>query len=143
MLRAKTEALPLPRAAVFLSPWVDMEARSDSYQTRAELDPLTQRDKVLAMVRSYLGREGDPADPGASPVNGDLTGLPPILIHVGQNETVLGDTELLAKRGRAAGVGVEVVIWDDMIHHFQVFPELDEARQSLAQIGAYLRATLG
>ncbi|MAM72764.1 MAG: esterase [Tistrella sp.] len=143
VLRARAESLPLPSAIVLLSPWVDMEARGHSYETRAALDPLTQRDKVLMMVRAYLGRDGDPAHPWASPVNGDLSDLPPILIHVGDHETVLGDTELLAARARAAGTEVETVVWPGMIHHFQVFPELAESRASLAQIGAYLRDRIG
>lgn len=143
LLKARGAGLPLPAAAVFLSPWVDMTARSDSYQTRAALDPLTQRDKVLLMARAYLGRAGDPADPLASPVEGDLAGLPPMLIHVGANETVLGDSELLTGRARAAGVAVEMVVWDGMIHHFQVFPELPEARASIAAIGGFLKARIG
>ncbi|WP_158969729.1 alpha/beta hydrolase [Chachezhania sediminis] len=143
MLRMRDQDLPLPAAAVFLSPWLDMQARSDSYDTKAPLDPLTQRGKVAAMVRTYLGRDGDPTDSFASPIDGDMTGLPPILVHVGGHETVLGDSELLADRAAAAGTSVEVVVWDGMIHHFQVFPELDEARASLDGIGAWLRRRLG
>lgn len=143
MLKAREAGLPLPAAAVFLSPWVDMEARAETYETRAKLDPLTQKAKVQMMVKTYLGRDGDPSDPFASPVNGDLAGLPPMLIHVGGNETVLGDTHLLEARVRTAGGPVETVVWDDMIHHFQVFPELPQAQDSLAQIGAWLNARIG
>ncbi|UYV35733.1 alpha/beta hydrolase [Rhodobacteraceae bacterium D3-12] len=143
MLKSKQHDLPLPATAVFLSPWVDMLARSDTYQTRAERDPLTQRDKVMAMVKTYLGKDGDASDPFASPIEGDLSGLPPILVHVGGDETVLGDARLLSERAQAVGTEVETVVWDNMIHHFQVFPELDEARQSLAAIGDYLRNKIG
>lgn len=143
MLKVREAGLPLPGAAVFLSPWLDMQAQSDTYETRAKLDPLTQRDKVMAMVRTYIGKDGDPTDPLASPINGDLTGLPPILVHVGQNETVLGDTQMLVERAKSTDTSVDVVVWDDMIHHFQVFSELDEARASLEQIGDYLRERIG
>lgn len=143
MLRAREAGLPLPAAAVFLSPWVDLEARGETYETKADLDPLTQRAKVQMMVKTYLGRDGDPSDPLASPVNGDLAGLPPMLIHVGGNETVLGDTHLLEARVRAAGGSVESVVWEEMIHHFQVFPELPQAQDSVAQIGAWLKARIG
>ncbi|RRH76184.1 alpha/beta hydrolase [Falsigemmobacter faecalis] len=143
LLRARAEGLPLPAAAVFLSPWVDMQARGTSYDSNAAQDPLTQKSKVLAMVRAYLGRGGDPADPLASPVNGDLAGLPEMLIHVGSHETVLGDSELLLERARAAGVSVELVVWAGMVHHFQVFPELPEAESSISQIGAFLRRRIG
>ncbi|GHF55178.1 alpha/beta hydrolase [Seohaeicola zhoushanensis] len=142
LLKAREAGLPMPAAIAFLSPWLDMEARSESYDSRAALDPLTQRAKVLMMVKTYLGRDGDPAAPFASPINGDLSGLPPILVHVGDHETVLGDSELLAERVRAAGGSVDLAVWPEMIHHFQVFPELAEARASIAAIGAFLRDRL-
>ncbi len=138
LIAARDRGLPLPAAAVFLSPWVDLEAQSDTFLTNARVDPLTQKDKVLAMARAYIGRQGDPKNPLASPINGDMSGLPPMLIHVGRNETVLGDTEMLARTARNAGVSAKVKIWDEMIHHFQVFPELNEARASIAEIGAFL-----
>ena len=143
LLAARDASLTMPAAAVFLSPWIDMQARSDTYDTRAELDPLTQRNKVMAMVRTYIGKDGDTTDPLASPIEGNLSGLPAILVHVGRNETVLGDTQLLSDRAAAAGTDVEVVVWEDMIHHFQVFPELDEAHQSLEQISSWLNARIG
>lgn len=138
LLKARAEGRAMPGAVVLLSPWLDMTARSDTYESRAALDPLTQRDKVLLMARAYLGRDGDPSDPLASPIEGDLSGMPPMLVHVGDHETVLGDTHLLAERAPE----VEVVVWPEMIHHFQVFPELDEARGSIEGIGAFLRKRL-
>ncbi|MEC7257818.1 MAG: alpha/beta hydrolase [Pseudomonadota bacterium] len=143
MLGAREQGLPLPACAAFLSPWVDMEARGETYDSNARVDPLTQKSKVLMMVKTYLGREGDPSDQRASPVNGDLAGLPPMLIHVGGDETVLGDTHLLEQRVHAAGGEVETVIWPGMIHHFQVFPELPQAQESLAQIGAWVQGRIG
>ncbi len=142
LLKARDEGLPMPAAIVFLSPWLDMEAKSDTYQTRAAVDPLTQRQAVLMMVKTYLGRDDDPSHPYASPINGDLSGLPPMLVHVGDHETVLGDSEHLRTRARAAGTDIEMVVWDEMIHHFQVFSELEETQKSIQQIGAFLREKL-
>lgn len=142
MLKLRELGSPLPATAVFLSPWLDLQARSETYQSMAAVDPLTQRDKVLRMARTYIGKQGDPSDPLASPIEGDLTRMPPILVHVGGSETVLGDSELLLDRAARAGTDVKVEIWPGMIHHFQVFPELTEASQSLRQIGAYLREKL-
>lgn len=142
LLKAREAALPLPAAVALLSPWVDMEARADTYESKAKLDPLTQKAKVQMMAKTYLGRDGDPADPLASPVNGDLSGLPEMLIHVGENETVLGDTHLLEERVKAADGSAEVVVWAGMIHHFQVFPELPQSRESLVQIGDWLRGKI-
>ncbi|RCK40987.1 hypothetical protein TH25_23985 [Thalassospira profundimaris] len=142
MLKLRELGLPQVAAAVFLSPWLDLQARSETYQANAALDPLTQRDKVLRMARTYLGKQGDPTDPFASPIEADLSGLPPMLVHVGGSETVLGDSELLRDRAAEVGTNVNVKVWPGMIHHFQVFPELPEARQSLREIGAYLKDTL-
>ncbi|SEQ59169.1 alpha/beta hydrolase [Thalassovita taeanensis] len=138
LLQSRTEGLPMPACAVLLSPWLDMEAKGETFVSRAAVDPLTQRDKLLLMARTYLGRGGNPLDPLASPIHGDLTGLPPMLIHVGDHETILDDSRAFLPLAKKAGIEVELVIWPEMIHHFQVFPELPEARQSVEQIGSYL-----
>ncbi len=129
---------PMPGGCVLLSPWLDMRARGESYETRAALDPMTQRDKVLLMARAYLGRSGDPDDPRASPLMADLGGLPPILIHVGDHETVLDDARGLAQRAAQAGTPATLRVWDRMIHHFQIFDSLPETAESLAEIARFL-----
>lgn len=139
MLAARDAGLSLPAAAVLMSPWLDMEAAGETYRSRAEVDPLSQRDRILAMARTYLGRDGDPRNPLASPIHAGLAGLPPFLIHVGDHETVLDDARVFAQRLRAEGVSVELVVWERMIHHFQLFPELPEALRSIEEIGAFLR----
>ena len=142
MLRARAEGAPTPGAAALLSPWLDLEATGESLTTRAGLDPMTPREKLLVMARLYLGREGDPRDPFASPIHGDFAGLPPTVVHVGDHEAILSDSETFATRARAAGVEVALEVWPEMIHHFQIFPELPEAGRSLARIGAFLRDRL-
>lgn len=139
MLRAKADGTPLPGAAALLSPWLDLEATGPSLTTRAGLDPMTPREKLLVMARLYLGREGDARDPLASPIHGDFAGLPPTVVHVGDHEAILSDSETFAARARAAGVEVALEVWPEMIHHFQIFPELPEAGRSLAKIGGFLR----
>ncbi|MGX1096420.1 alpha/beta hydrolase [Amorphus sp. MBR-141] len=139
LLSARSAGLPMPGATVLLSPWLDMEATGETYESRAAVDPMTQRDKILLMARTYLGRAGDHRDPLASPVHADLAGLPPMLIHVGDHETILDDSRVFAARARAADVSVTVSVFEEMIHHFQVFPDLNATRRSMAEIGAFLR----
>ena len=68
-----------------------------------------------------------------SPLYADLAGLPPLLIQVGDRETVLDDSIMFADKARAAGVDVELQVWDGMIHVFQMFgAELAEAHQAIA-----------
>lgn len=134
----------LPAAAAMLSPWVDLEAAGDSYDTRAELDPMVTRPLVLAMAQTYLGGKGSPRDPLAAPLHADLAGLPPLLIQVGDHETLLDDAIRFAAKARRAGVDVTLEVWDEMFHVFQLFAaDLPEARQAIDGIGAFLPKHLG
>jgi acetyl esterase/lipase len=139
LLLSLRDRLPLPAGAVMLSAWTDLTAQSESYTTRAALDPIHQRGMILNTARAYLGAEGRPEDPLASPLHGDLTGLPPLLLQVGDRETVLGDSTRFADKARAAGVPVQLEIYDNMIHVFQQFAEdLPEARRAIESIGRFL-----
>ena len=143
MLAARNLKLDLPRAAFLMSAWTDLQANGRSYETRAARDPIHQRPMVLAMAKGYLGADGDPCDPLASPLYGDLRGLPPMLMHCGGRETVLDDTIMFAEKARGAGVDIEVDVQEDMIHVFQMFAaELPEARQAIASGGAFLKKHL-
>ncbi|QDW37335.1 alpha/beta hydrolase [Bradyrhizobium sp. KBS0727] len=139
MLALRERRLPLPGAAVLMSPWTDLAATGASYVSRAEADPIHQRPMILALAKNYLGGQGDPCDPLASPLYADLTGLPPLLIQVGDCETVLDDSVMLADKARAAGVEVDLQVWDGMIHVFQMFgAELPEAHRAIAEIARFL-----
>ena len=143
LLSLRSRDLPGPAAAVLMSPWTDLAATGDTYESRAARDPLNNRPMLLAVARNYLGKSGDARDPLASPLYADLVGLPPLLIQVGDREVVLDDARMLADKARAAGVSVELEVWEEMIHVFQLFPaELAEARRAIAQIGAFLREHL-
>lgn len=142
LLRLRAAGRVLPAGAVLMSAWTDMTASGASYVTRAQSDPIHQRPMILAMARNYLGPDGDARDPLVSPLladPADLAALPPLLIQVGERETVLDDSLSFAAKARAAGVDVELEVWDGMIHVFQQFPaELPEAREALASIGRFL-----
>jgi epsilon-lactone hydrolase len=142
MLSLRQRGLPLPVAAALMSPWTDLTASGASYVSRAEADPIHQRKMVLALAKSYLGEDGDPRDPLASPLFADLAGLPPLLIQVGDRETVRDDSIRFAERARTAGVEVELQSWDGMIHVFQMFSELAEARRAIASLSQFLRKHL-
>jgi epsilon-lactone hydrolase len=143
MLALRERALPLPVSAVLMSPWTDLAATGASYVSRAEADPIHQRAMILALAKNYLGRQGDPCDPLASPLYADLAGLPPLLIQVGDRETVLDDSVMFADKARAAGVDVQLEVWDGMIHVFQMFgTELAEAQPAIASIAQFLNRHL-
>jgi acetyl esterase/lipase len=142
MLALRERGLALPTSAALMSPWTDLAATGASYVTRAEADPIHQRSMILALAKNYLGGQGDPRDPLVSPLYADLAGLPPLLIQVGDRETVLDDSAMLADRARAAGVDVHLEVWDGMIHVFQMFGELREASRAIASIAAFLKRHL-
>jgi acetyl esterase/lipase len=143
MLALCERALPLPMAGVLMSPWTDLAATGLSYVSRAEADPIHQRPMILALAKNYLGGQGDPCVPLVSPLYADLRGLPPLLIQVGDRETVLDDSVVFADRARAAGVEVDLEVWDGMIHVFQMFgAELPEAHQAIASIAGFLNRHL-
>jgi acetyl esterase/lipase len=133
---------PMPAAGVCLSPWIDMEATGDSFTTNANADPSVSRDRILSIGKVYLGGK-DPKAPLASPLYADLTGLPPLLIQVGSIETLLDDARALAQRAEAAGIKVDLQVWDDMPHVWQHFaPILPEGQQAIAIIGDFLNKQL-
>jgi len=143
MLGLRERKLPLPAAGVLMSPWTDLAATAESYVSRADADPIHQRPMILALAKNYLGPDGDPYHPLASPLYADLAGLPPLLIQVGDRETVLDDSIMFADMARAAGVDVELQVWDGMIHAFQMFGvELAEARRAIASIAGFLGGRL-
>lgn len=130
---------PLPAAAVCLSPWVDLEGLGESMVTKADVDPMVQREPLLRMAAMYLGGK-DPHTPLAAPLYADLRGLPPMLIQVGTAETLLDDSVRLAERARAAGVDVTLEPWEDMIHVWQAFASmLPEGQQAIERIGEFIR----
>jgi epsilon-lactone hydrolase len=143
MLNLRERGAPLPAAAVLMSPWTDLAATGASYVSRADADPIHARPMILALAKNYLGRDGDPFHPLASPLYAELAGLPPLLIQVGDRETVLDDSVMFADKARAAGIDVELQIWDGMVHVFQMFAsELAEARQAIDSIAKFLKRHL-
>ncbi|WP_338823546.1 alpha/beta hydrolase [Bradyrhizobium septentrionale] len=142
MLAARGRGLPLPAAAALMSPWTDLAANGASYESRAEADPIHQCAMILALAKNYLGKDGDPRDPLASPLYADLAGLPPLLVQVGDRETVRDDATELAAKAKAAGVETELQVWDGMIHVFQMFPEIPQAGEAIASLANFLRKHL-
>jgi len=130
---------PLPAAAVCLSPWGDMEGLGESMTTRADVDPMVQREQLLQGAKVYLG-DAHPRTPLAAPLYADLRGLPPLLIQVGTAEVLLDDSTRLAERARSAGVDVVLEPWDEMIHVWQFCAAmLPEGQQAIDRIGEFIR----
>jgi len=139
MFALRTQDLPLPAAGVMLSALTDFETSGASYETRAKADPIHQRIMIQALVKKYLGADANRRDPLASPLYGDLAGLPPLLLQVGDRETGLDDSTRFAAAAVAAAVDARLEVWEGMIHVFQQFArELPEARDAIQRVGDFL-----
>lgn len=140
LLAAREAGVPAPLGAVAFSPWVDLTQSGSTIADRAARDPLVTKDQLDANAAAYLG-DGDRTNPLASPLYGDLAGLPPALVQVGTEEILFDDTERLAEKIRAAGGRIEVQIEDGMPHVHQILlGRLPEALPSLERAGAFIRA---
>lgn len=143
MVQARYLGLPMPGAAVCISPWVDMEGLGESMETRAAADPMVGKKNLLVSAKTYLGGS-NPRAPLAAPLYADLRGLPPMLIQVGDAEVLLDDSTRLAGIAREAGVEVEMDVWDDMIHVWHLFaPILPEGKQAISQAGEFIKKHTG
>jgi acetyl esterase/lipase len=128
--------------AVALSPVTDLTLSGASYETRAEADLYFTKQQVAELVRSYL-RNADPNDPLASPLQGRLSGLPPIRIHVGDDEVLLDDSRRYVERAVAAGGDVRLDIWMGMPHGFPaIIGAIKASAQALDAIGLFLTERL-
>lgn len=136
LLSLKNAGDALPALTVLLSPWTDMEGTGESMETRAAVDPWLTPEASRATPVLYI-RDLDLRHPLVSPIYADLVGLPPMLVHVGNDEILLSDSARLVDRARAANVEISFKVWDDMWHVFQTF-EIPEAQQSIYEIGEFV-----
>jgi acetyl esterase/lipase len=137
LLSLRDAEVRLPAGVVLFSPWTDLAATGESLRTNDDRCALFRGAKIGPGALYYLGT-ADPKNPLASPLYGDLKGLPPILIHVGENEVLLDDSRRLVDRARAAGVEVEIKIWPVVPHDWQLVPAMPEAKQSMREAAEFL-----
>jgi acetyl esterase/lipase len=140
LLALRDVGKPSPGAAVALSPATDMTGSGESYITRRDLDPILANLGGTTITKDYTGRH-DLREPYISPLFADLHGLPAILIHVGDHEVLLDDARRFGEKATTAGVDIQVKVWPEMFHVFQLFvPWMPEARLAVQEIAAFIRA---
>jgi epsilon-lactone hydrolase len=142
-LACKEKGVAQPAGLVAISPWADLTQSHDTYRSKADVDPMITKAGLDAMAQAYLGGL-DARDPLASPVFGDFAGLAPILIQVGSEEALLGDSLRVAEVAGLARVAVRLEIWPEMIHVFQAFSgQLQAGRRAIAVAGAWMAERFG
>jgi len=125
-------------AVAAFSPVTDLTLSGATYETRADADPYFTKQQVAALVHSYLG-SADPNDPLASPLQGRFSGLPPIRIHVGDDEVLLDDSRRYVERAAADGVDARLDVWMGMPHGFvAIIGPIKASAQALDAVGLFL-----
>lgn len=137
--RARAEGLPMPAAAVLLSPWADLTCSGESMERNRRRDPMFATLGVRALAE-YLCRGNDPRDPLLSPLFADFRGFPPLLVHACSTELIRDDARRLVARARAEGVSVEYKEWHRLPHVFHLFAGLiPESSRAIRQVGDWIR----
>lgn len=142
LLALRDQEIPLPAAAVALSPLTDFKFTGESHRTRARVC-LSPPGMNMVCGKYYVG-DNDPCLPWISPLYGDLHGLPPLLIYTGDDETLRDDSTRFAEKAKAAGVKITMKIERGMIHCYPLLPPfIPEARQAMAEICTFIKTNLG
>jgi acetyl esterase/lipase len=140
LLSIRQHGLPMPACAVPLSPWTDMECSGETFTTKADVDPMVHKEFTSQLSGLYAPGVTNLRDPLLSPLYGDLNGFPPLLIQVGERETLLDDSRRIAERAKKAAVDVTLEIEPGQVHVYQIFAaRLDEGRAAIARIGKFIR----
>ncbi|WP_424360420.1 alpha/beta hydrolase [Methylocystis parvus] len=130
-----------PRAAALFSPWTDLAATGASARENEEKDALFTRLMLRVGARAYLNG-ASAKTPLASPLYADLSGLPPLLVHVGEDEMLRDDSTRFVARAREAGVEAELALWPDVPHGWQMMDPIPEAKASREKAIAFLSGKL-
>lgn len=139
LLALRAAGTPLPSCAFLMSPYADLTLSGETLAEKQPVDPVLTPDGLRLRVQEYVAG-ADATDPLISPIFGDLTGLPPLLIQVGSYEILLSDAVRLAGRAAVADVPVTLEVTPGVPHVFQGFAAvLDEAGAALDRAAAFLR----
>lgn len=138
MLALRDAGETLPDACVLFSPSTDLSGGSPSITLNAERDAMFQSAHLQNFSNACV-QGADATQPLASPLLGSLSGLPPLLIHVGESECLRDDSLRLVQKAREAGVTVELQVFPVVPHVWQNLHRLPEARRSIAAAGRFLR----
>jgi acetyl esterase/lipase len=145
LLHARERGLPVPAAAMLMSPWLDVELTGESWTTNASKETLFKsKESVHRLTNMYLGADGDRRDPLVNPFDADLAGFAPVYLQVGGDEVLLDDSRRFAAYAEACGVEARLDVFPEMQHTFQMCAGLaPEANDAIARFAAWVRPKLG
>ncbi len=140
MQRLRAEGDALPACGWLVSPWTDLTLSGDTLASKDAVDPLIHKAYLEELATAYVPAGVDRKEPLISPLFADLAGLPPLLIQVGSEETLLSDSTRFAEAAGASRVATRLEIWPHMIHAFPMWnARLEPGRRALADLGAFVK----
>ncbi len=139
LARLKADGLPMPAAAGIFSGAGDLSVAGDC---EAYLPPLSTGQSSVEMVGSYCA-DTPRSDPMLSPVFGDLSGLPPVLLMASTRDQLLSHTLITDLALRRAGVNVDLRVYEGMMHAFWAWIECPETEVALAAQAGFLMRHVG
>ena len=139
-LYLRDHLMPLPRGIVTMSAWTDLTKSGESYEEKFDIDPIFGGSRDTLVYKEGYYKDDTPENPYISPILGDYTGFPPMLMQVGEFEMLLSDTLTVAEKARNAGVCVKEHTFKGMFHVFQMgllmYPE---AKEAWVEVGHFIR----
>jgi acetyl esterase/lipase len=140
--QVRSLGLAMPKAACLFSPWLDLTHSGDSMAKNADIDPMLPV-IMLQYCADIYAAGADKNDPLISPIFTDMTGFPPMIIHVGSTEILLDDAKTIAKKCEKAGVEAILKVWEKAPHAFPILVKfLPEARAAIEQTADFFRTKL-
>jgi monoterpene epsilon-lactone hydrolase len=131
---------PQPTGLVLIAPWVDLVGDTPGTEAAAVVDSWLRLSK-LRLYGAWWAGEDDPARPEVSPLHGDFTGLPPMLVNCGTRDLLLPQVRAMVARAREAGCEVEYDEQPGLIHVYPILP-VPEARPARRRVVAHLTRPL-
>jgi len=142
LLKIKDKNFSQPKGAVALSPWTDLYQTGKTMVTNEKIDPIISKKYLDRFAKLYFPDSYNMSYL-ASPIIGELSGLPDILIQVGSAETMLDDSKRFYKKAKKANVNVKLEIWEDMFHGWHSNAHiLNDADKAIKNIGIFCRNVL-
>jgi acetyl esterase/lipase len=135
LLKLREAGLPNPAAVVTICPGPDLTFPSESWTRNITTDCLSL--PVVRKWASWYARPDQLNDPLVSPIHGEFTGFPPMLVQAGTGECLYDDITLLVEKLKAAQVDVTFESYPEMPHVWHLYravtPQGDAAIQSIAE----------
>jgi len=139
LLKLKEKKFFQPRGAIALSPWTDLTQSGKTMKINADIDPVISKKYLDRMANLYLAKTPN-TSPLASPLYGELSGLPPLLVQVGSAETMLDDSRRFVEKAKEAKVDVQIEVYKDMFHGWHGSAHiLKDGKKAIKNIGLFCR----